>query len=59
VKQGMWLSDNGMVMMEIVWDDGPGRNTGGLMYSFDGCLYQELTKDLTIHFSKMFQYFCE
>lgn len=40
MKEGFYVGPTGMIV-EIVYDDGPGFNTRSLMYSVDGKLYKD------------------
>lgn len=47
MKEGLYLGPNGQII-EIKWSDGPGFNTGCMMYSVDSWSYLELTKEVKV-----------
>jgi hypothetical protein len=45
LKEGFYTGPTGQIIV-IQWDDGPGFNTGCMMWSLDGQLWQELTPEI-------------
>jgi hypothetical protein len=55
MKEGYYVAWGGDIV-EVRWDDGPGFNTGGLMYSVDGQSYFELKKHIIKMINIGFEY---